>query len=111
MNQAVHAADIHERTVVGQALTTPVLLLADLHIGPELLALGVVLGGQDLADGTHDGRPSALLHLQAFVSPRRYNLAMAQRGLGARHEHAHVIHQHHNAAGVGLVTRPQDLAA
>ena len=37
---------------------------------------------------------------------------MAQRGLGARHEHAHVIHQHHNAAGVGLGDEAlQDLAA
>ena len=114
MHQAVHAADIHERTVVGQALDNARVLLADFHIGPELLALGVVLGGQDLADGTHDVAAFALLHLQADIRFHQGGiiLAMAQRGLGARHEHAHVIHQHHNAAGVGLGDEAlQDLAA
>ena len=102
--QAVHAADVHEGTVSGQALHNAGVGLANLNVSPEGLALGSVLLGGNLVDGTNDLAAGALgddqLHILLYQSVDV--LITAHGGLAAGHEYLHALHQNDYTALVGL---------
>ena len=59
-DRTIDTAHVNESAVRGQALDNALILLADLNIGPELLALSLVGLGSDLVDGADDLAAGAL---------------------------------------------------
>ncbi len=53
MDHAVHAADIHKSAVGSQGLDNALVVLTDLDVIPDLLALGSAFLIEDGADGAH----------------------------------------------------------
>src|SRR5699024_10862881 len=102
--QAVHAADVDEGAIRGQALDHAGVGLADLDVGPELLAAGLVLLSGDLVDAAHDLAAGALGHDQTDMLANQSGviLVAAHGGLRTGDEHLDALDVDNDAALVVL---------
>ena len=102
--QAVHTADVREGAVGSQALDNALVLLADLDVGPELLALGLVGLGGHLVDAAHDLTAGTLGDDQLDMLAHQLGVVLvtAHGGLRTGHEDAHALHVDNHAALVGF---------
>ena len=102
--QAIDTAHVNESAVRGQALDNALILLADLNIGPELLALGLVGLGSDLVDGADDLAACALGNDQLNVLANQLGVVLvtAHGGLRTGNKDADALDVDNNAALVGL---------
>ena len=102
--QAIDTAHVNESAVRSQALDNALVLLADLNIGPELLALGLVGLGSDLVDGADDLAAGALGDDQLDVLANQLGVVLvaAHGGLRAGNKDANALDVDNNAALVGF---------
>ena len=102
--QTVHAADVNKGAVAGQALDHAGVLLANFNIGPELLALDLVLLGSDLVDAADDLAAGALGDDKADMLADQLGviLVTAHGSLAAGNKDADALDHNDNAALVGL---------
>ena len=100
----IDTAHVNESAVRGQALDNALILLADLNIGPELLALGLVGLGSDLVDRADDLAACALGNDQLNVLANQLGVVLvtAHGGLRAGNKDADALDVDNNTALVGL---------
>ncbi len=106
MNHAVHAADVHESAVRGQALDGTGVALLGLDVLPHLGGTGGALLGLNGADGAHHALAGAVDLGDAQADLLLHQLGhgglTGQAGLRGGHKDAHTLDVDHNAALVLL---------
>ena len=106
MDHAVHAANIDERAIGGQALDSAGVFLADLDLAPDLLGVLLALTVEDGADGADHALTTTVdlgdLEALGRADKLGHGNITAKAGLGRGDEHADAVHGHHNAALIFL---------
>ena len=106
VNHTVHAADVYESAVRGQALHSAGIALVLLDVGPHLGGLGGALLGLNGADGAHHTAAGAVdlgdAQADMLLEQLAHRGLPGQASLGGGHKDAHTLDGHNDAALVLL---------